>query len=43
MWFDARAYCMLQGADLASIHNDAEKNFIYDKVSRNNFRLQRKK
>ena len=40
MWFDARAYCMLQGADLASIHNDDEKNFIYDKVSHNNFHLQ---
>lgn len=33
MWFDARAYCMEVGADLASIHNDNEKNFIYETVS----------
>ena len=33
MWFDARDYCMREGGDLASIHNDEEKNFIYETVS----------
>ena len=31
-WHDANAYCMQQGAHLASIHNDEERNFIKSKV-----------
>ena len=35
MWFDARDFCMSHGGDLASIHNDGERDFIFGIVSTN--------
>ena len=39
MWFDARNYCMSHGGDLASVHTDGERDFIFSMVSTNREKL----